>query len=85
MTDDFWNDRFHWCALAVGFEAAIEGWLHDSERVRRETYAFYESGGFRDRMPPDLTSECRCATACETTQGGEHGTRTETQTATGSG
>jgi hypothetical protein len=49
MTDQFWNDRFHWCALAVGFLAASEGWLHDSDRMKREVYAMYESGAFKDR------------------------------------
>jgi hypothetical protein len=51
MTYDFWNDRFHWCVLAAGFLAASEGWLHDSERVKRLAYQWYEEGAFADRVP----------------------------------
>lgn len=32
MTDDFWDNRFHWCALAAGFLAA-DGRLGDSHTV----------------------------------------------------
>lgn len=48
MTDDpeFWNNRFHAVALAVGFVAHAEGWLHDSERVRRVAYHLYERGAW---------------------------------------
>ena len=48
MTDDFWSDRFHWCALAAGFIAASEGRLHDSEYVRRLAYQWYEGGAFAE-------------------------------------
>ena len=48
----FWNDRFHWCALAAGFLAASEGRLGDSEYVRRLTYQWYEEGAFRERAEP---------------------------------
>jgi hypothetical protein len=44
VTDPFWDNRFHTCALAVGFVAHAEGWLHDSERVRRVVYHLYERG-----------------------------------------
>lgn len=47
MTDNFWKDRFHWCALAAGFLAASEGRLHDSDYVKRLTYEFYEEGAFK--------------------------------------
>ena len=50
--DDFWRTRFHWCALAAGFLAASEGRLHDSRYVQRLANEFYESGAFRDRLPP---------------------------------
>lgn len=40
-------DRFHLCALAVGFQAALEGWLGDSQRVKYEVYQLYENGGFQ--------------------------------------
>jgi hypothetical protein len=49
MTDDFWSDRFHWCALAAGFIAASEGRLHDSEYVRRLAYQLYEEGAFAEQ------------------------------------
>lgn len=41
--DDFWNNRFHHCALAIGFIAHAKGWLHDSERVKRAVYELYEA------------------------------------------
>ncbi len=51
MTEPFWNNRFHWCALAAGFLAASEGRLDDSLYVKDLAYGFYESGAFRDRVP----------------------------------
>jgi hypothetical protein len=48
MTDDFWSDRFHWCALAAGFMAACEGRLDDSEYVKRLAYEWYEVGAFAE-------------------------------------
>lgn len=50
VTDDIFNDRFHWCSLAAGFLAASEGWLHDSERVRQLAYQWYEEGAFAERV-----------------------------------
>ena len=44
MTDSPADDWFHQAALAVGFVAHAEGWLADSERVRRAVYALYETG-----------------------------------------
>jgi hypothetical protein len=35
---------FHQAVLAIGFIAAAEGWLHDSERVKRVVYHLYEYG-----------------------------------------
>jgi hypothetical protein len=46
MTDDFWRDRFHHCALAAGFIAAAEGRLGDSRYVRDLAYRMYEDGAF---------------------------------------
>lgn len=51
MTEPFWDNRFHWCALAAGFLAATEGRLDDSHYVKDLAYGFYESGAFRDRVP----------------------------------
>jgi hypothetical protein len=48
-SDDFWQNRFHWCALAAGFLAASEGCLADSRYVRKLAYEFYETGAFKDR------------------------------------
>ena len=50
MTQDFWNDRFHWCALAAGFLAASEGRLEDSAYVRELAYRCFEEGAFRERV-----------------------------------
>ncbi len=50
MTDSIFNDRFHWCALAAGFLAAMEDRLHDSEYVKQLTYDFYKQGAFRERV-----------------------------------
>lgn len=55
MDDEFWTNRFHWCALAAGFLAAGEQRLHDSTYVRALAYDFYEDGGFADRVPPTVT------------------------------
>ena len=43
MTDhvDFWQNRFHWYALAAGFLAHGEGWLAESEYVRQLAYTPY--------------------------------------------
>jgi len=49
--DEFWSDRFHFCALAAGFIAAAEGKLADALYVRELAYAMYEEGAFRDRVP----------------------------------
>jgi hypothetical protein len=51
MTDDFWSNRFHYCALAAGFLAAGEGLLDDSRYIRELAYTLYESGCFKDRVP----------------------------------
>lgn len=50
MSEDFFDNRFHWCALAAGFIAASEDRLHDSLYVRQLAYEFYEQGAFRDRV-----------------------------------
>ena len=55
MTDDeFWRNRFHAVALAVGFVAHAEGWLGDSLRVRTSVYTLYETGDWPqdDSTPP---------------------------------
>jgi glycine/D-amino acid oxidase-like deaminating enzyme len=51
MNEPFWDNRFHWCALAAGFLAASEGRLDDSLYVKDLAHGFYESGAFRDRVP----------------------------------
>ncbi len=38
------DEWFHQAAVAVGFVAHAEGWLHDSERVRVAVYHLYERG-----------------------------------------
>jgi hypothetical protein len=50
VTDDFWSNRFHWCALAAGFIAAAEERLDDSAYLRELAYSLYEDGAFRDRV-----------------------------------
>jgi hypothetical protein len=60
VTDDFWENRFHWCALAAGFLAAAEGRLNDDEYVKKLAYEFYETGAFRDRTPVDRSTGLRC-------------------------
>ena len=52
MSDDPLTDWFHQAALAVGFVAAAEGWLGDSERVKRVVYALYETGEWPADGPP---------------------------------
>lgn len=48
MSEDFWDNRFHWCALVGGFLAAAEGRLDDSRYVRELVYGLYEGGAFRE-------------------------------------
>lgn len=50
MDDEFWSNRFHWCALAAGFIATAEGRIGDSLYVRKLTYSMFEEGAFRDRV-----------------------------------
>lgn len=56
--DDIFNDRFHWCALAAGFQAWAEGRIGDSRYVKQLAYESYERGEFKDRVkrppPPDI-------------------------------
>ena len=51
MSEDFWSNRFHRCALVAGFIAAAEGRLHESEYVKRLAYDLFESGTFREHSP----------------------------------
>lgn len=57
-SQDFWDNRFHFCALAAGFIAASGGRLDDSLYVRELAYSFYEEGAFRNRVKhaPSKTS-----------------------------
>ena len=55
QTERFWDNRFHYCALAAGFIAVSEGRLHDSYYVRELAYRMYEEGAFRDRCRPQPT------------------------------
>jgi hypothetical protein len=52
MTEDFWSNRFHHCALAAGFIAESQGRLADALYVRELAYSLYEEGAFRDRVQP---------------------------------
>jgi hypothetical protein len=47
-SDEFWSNRFHYCALAAGFIAASENRLHDALYVRDLAYSLFEDGAFRD-------------------------------------
>jgi hypothetical protein len=49
MTDQFWANRFHACALAAGFIAFHEGRLDDSRYVKALAYELFESGAFQSR------------------------------------
>ena len=51
VTDEFWENRFHWCVLAAGFLAAAEGRQNDDAYIKTLAYEFYETGAFRDRVP----------------------------------
>jgi len=56
-SDEFWSNRFHYCALAAGFIAASEGRLDDALYVRELAYALYEEGAFRDRVKQPRSKE----------------------------
>ncbi|HEV3005852.1 MAG TPA: hypothetical protein VGX78_15405 [Pirellulales bacterium] len=59
MSDDFWSDRFHYCALAAGYIAASEGRLDDSEYVRRLAYELYERRPFRPALPGQVDTPAK--------------------------
>ena len=42
LDPEFWQDRFHFCALYAAKIAFAEGKLEESEYVRRLTYRLYE-------------------------------------------
>lgn len=52
MNDDIFNDRWHWCVLAAGFQAYCEGRLENSAYVKELAYRSYERGDFRGRVKP---------------------------------
>jgi hypothetical protein len=52
-TDDFWSNRFHYCALAAGFIAASENRLDDSLSLRELAYELYEDGAFKQKQRSD--------------------------------
>ena len=56
-SDEFWSNRFHYCALAAGFIAASEGRLEDALYVRELAYTLYEEGAFRDRVKQPRSKE----------------------------
>ena len=56
VTEEFWENRFHWCALAAGFLAATEGRLDDSAYVQKLAYEFFEAGAFCDHVPSRTSS-----------------------------
>jgi len=47
LDPEFWQNRFHTCALVAGFLAARDSRLHDADYVRQIAYQLYESGAFR--------------------------------------
>ena len=63
MTDDdeFWSNRFHWCALAAGFLAASEDRIGDSRHVQQLAYELYEGGAFRERA---ASKSLTCVSIC---------------------
>lgn len=65
-SDPFWQDRWHWCALAAGFLAASEGRLDDSSYVKELAYGMYESGAFAARAQPSPPAAPRNSTVCLT-------------------
>ena len=48
--DAFWDNRFHWCALAAGFLAVTEDRLADSDYVRDLAYRMFEKGEFTESV-----------------------------------
>lgn len=73
QAEDFWNNRFHWCALAAGFIAAVEDRLDDALYVRELAYTFYEEGAFKGRVGrgnlPKETATTARRTRAERSQG----------------
>jgi hypothetical protein len=47
LDPEFWQNRFHTCALVAGFLATRDGRLHDAGYVRQIAYQLYESGAYR--------------------------------------
>jgi hypothetical protein len=47
LDPEFWQNRFHTCALVAGLLAARDGRLHDADYVRQIAYQLYESGAYR--------------------------------------
>jgi hypothetical protein len=78
----FWDNRFHWCALAAGFLAVTEDRLAGSDYVRDLTYRMFEKGEFTDRV---RSQRCGISgtvvgglpnqTKCDTPQSGQGCTR----------
>ena len=53
LDDEFWSNRFHFCALAAGCVADSEGRLRDSEYVRQLAYKLFEEGAFKEEVPAE--------------------------------
>jgi hypothetical protein len=66
IDEEFWSNRFHFCALAAGFLAAKEGRLDDSRYVQRLAYDLYERGEFVGAsVSRELTDSLSRATRCK--------------------
>ena len=48
MTDDFWQDRFHYCAWRPVSSPPARASFDDALYVRELAYALYKEGAFRD-------------------------------------
>jgi hypothetical protein len=61
--EDFWQNRFHLCALAAGFIAVSEGRVSESRYVQQLAYELYERGAFRGGTANSLTTAANCPIA----------------------
>jgi hypothetical protein len=48
MTENFWSDRFHWCA-GGGIHGCQRGQVHDSDYCKRLADELFDEGAFKDR------------------------------------
>jgi hypothetical protein len=60
-TENFWSNRFHWCALAAGFLAGSEGRIDDPRYVQELAYHFFDTGAFKKQAKSaESPSSCLC-------------------------